>query len=125
MTPYIQAALQAGANGYVLKSSDADEITNAVRAVYEGKQVLDSRMLQYIDESSVGDTSTTKLTDREIDVRRLAAHGMTNKAIDFQLAISDHTVQGHLANLYEKLGVSSRTEAVTRAVAHGLIDVPR
>jgi len=57
-------------------------------------------------------------------VLRLAARGLTNKAIGFELSISDRTVQGHLANIYEKLGVSGRTEAVTRAVSLGFIEMP-
>jgi len=120
--PYIRAALEAGANGYVLKSSDAEEIVEAVRAVYEGKQVMDAKL---ISTGSTGALSPSallaRLTDREREVLALAAQGLTNKAIGFRLAISDRTVQGHLANIYEKMGVSSRTEAVTRAVSAGLL----
>jgi DNA-binding NarL/FixJ family response regulator len=61
------------------------------------------------------------LTDRELDVLRLAAKGFTNKAIGVQLSISDRTVQGHLAHIFTKLQANSRTEAVMRAVSSGLI----
>jgi DNA-binding NarL/FixJ family response regulator len=122
--PYIRAALEAGANGYVLKSSQADEIVEAVRAVHEGKQVLDSRLPEPPATPVPGEPSA-KLTERECAVLALAARGLTNKAIGFQLSISDRTVQGHLANIYEKLSAASRTEAVTRAVALGLISVTR
>jgi DNA-binding NarL/FixJ family response regulator len=118
--PYVRAALAAGANGYVLKSSQANEIVEAVHAVYEGKQVLD---LKLPETRALGGPSPT-LTGRERSVLTLAARGLTNKAIGFQLSISDRTVQEHLANSYEKLGASSRTEAVTRAAALGLIDIP-
>lgn len=122
--PYIRAALETGANGYVLKSSDADEIVNAVRAVHEGHRVFQVGLESYPLATS-SDPVPNKLTDRELEVLRFAARGMTNKAIGFQLSISDRTVQGHLASIYEKLGASGRTEAVTRAVALGLINVPR
>jgi DNA-binding NarL/FixJ family response regulator len=122
--PYIKAALDVGANGYVLKSANADELVEAVRSVYEGKLVLNSSLnIPPLSESSQADLSSTKLTERELDVLQLASQGLTNKAIGFKLSISDRTVQGHLANIYEKLGVSSRTEAVTRAVQLKLINV--
>ena len=63
------------------------------------------------------------LTEREVDVLRLAAKGLTNKAIGHTLGISNRTVQGHLANIYGKLGVNSRTEAVTQALKQGWIVV--
>jgi DNA-binding NarL/FixJ family response regulator len=123
--PYIKAAIEAGANGYVLKSSDADEIIEAIRAVHEGKTAFSAGLTLPQTQRRSGDTLSYALTDREQDVLRLVARGLTNKAIGFQLSISDRTVQGHLANIYEKLGAASRTEAVTRAVSLGLIEVPR
>ncbi len=121
--PYIKASLEAGANGYVLKSSEADELIEAVHAVYEGKQVLDFR-LSNAPLSLVSDSTDVKLTEREHDVLWLAALGLTNKSIGFQLSISDRTVQGHLAKIYEKFKVSSRVEAVTQAVSRGLLQMP-
>ncbi len=123
--PYIKAALEAGANGYVLKSSAAEEIIEAVRAVHEGKTAFSAGLSLPHTQGHSGDASSYALTDREEDVLRLAARGLTNKAIGFQLSISDRTVQGHLANIYEKLGAASRTEAVTRAVNLGLIEMPK
>ncbi|MCC7207528.1 MAG: response regulator transcription factor [Anaerolineae bacterium] len=121
--PYIRAAIDAGANGYVLKSSEAEEIVDAVRAVCEGRDVLDARLP--VSPSELTEAMlAAQLTERERDVLSLAARGLTNKAIGFQLSISDRTVQGHLANIYEKLGAASRTEAVTRAAALKLIDAP-
>lgn len=121
--PYIRAAIDAGANGYVLKSSEAEEIVEAVRAVFEGKDVLDAHLA--VSPPVMSETlPRASLTERERDVLTLAARGLTNKAIGFQLSISDRTVQGHLANVYEKLEAASRTEAVTRAVVLGLIAVP-
>ncbi len=123
--PYIKAAIEAGANGYVLKSSEAEAIIEAVRAVYEGKSAFSAGLSLPPTEGRPGDTSPYALTDREQDVLRLVARGLTNKAIGFQLSISDRTVQGHLANVYEKLQAASRTEAVTRALNLGLIEMPK
>jgi DNA-binding NarL/FixJ family response regulator len=122
--PYVTAVLQAGANGYVLKTASTDELIQAVRDVYEGKSVLDPTITRKL-MSNLFKGSEKKvidpLTDRELDVLRLAAKGFTNKAIGVQLNISDRTVQGHLAHIFAKLQANSRTEAVMRAVSLGLI----
>jgi len=121
-TPYVLAVLQAGANGYVLKTADADDIIQAVRDVHEGKSVLDPTIARKLMTQLAGqsiDRPIESLTPREMDVLKLAAHGYTNKAIGAQLNVSDRTVQGHLANIFGKLHVTTRTEAVMRAVALG------
>jgi DNA-binding NarL/FixJ family response regulator len=118
------AVLQAGANGYVLKTAKTDDLIQAVRDVYEGKSALDpsvTRKLMSNIFKRPEKTSVEALTDRELDVLRLAAQGFTNKAIGVQLNISDRTVQGHLAHIFAKLQSSSRTEAVMRAVSLGWI----
>ena len=122
--PYVMAVLQAGANGYVLKTSNADDLIQAVHDVNEGKSALDpsitkklmSNLFKRMDVKPV-----EPLTDRELDVLRLAAKGYTNKAIGIQLNISDRTVQGHLAHIFTKMQANSRTEAVMRAVSLGWI----
>jgi DNA-binding NarL/FixJ family response regulator len=122
--PYVVAVLQAGANGYVLKTADADDLIQAVRDVNEGKSALDPNITRKLMSSifKVTDKKAVEpLTDRELDVLRLAAKGFTNKAIGVQLGISDRTVQGHLAHIFAKLQANSRTEAVMRAVSLGLI----
>ncbi|HRO91557.1 MAG TPA: response regulator transcription factor [Promineifilum sp.] len=116
--PYIQAGLAAGANGYVLKTAVPAAMIQAVRDVYEGKQVLDPAIRA---RAVALDTLFEPLSDRELEVLALAARGYTNKAISAQLFISDRTVQGHLAHIYAKLQTSTRTEAVMRAVSLGLI----
>jgi DNA-binding NarL/FixJ family response regulator len=122
--PYVMAVLQAGANGYVMKTATPGEIVEAVRDVYAGKSVLDpvvtQKLLAHI--SHPGETlQVEQLTDRELEVLSLAARGYTNKAIGMQLGISDRTVQGHLAHIFNKLQAASRTEAVMRAVSLGWI----
>lgn len=122
--PYVMAVLQAGANGYVLKTAHADDLIQAVRDVNEGKSALDPAITRKLMTNLFKGTEkkvVEPLTDRELDVLRLAAKGFTNKAIGVQLSISDRTVQGHLAHIFAKLQANSRTEAVMRAVSLGLI----
>jgi DNA-binding NarL/FixJ family response regulator len=122
--PYIQAVLQAGANGYVLKTAEPQEIVQAVRDVFHGKSVLDAALAQKLIARLSGKQETElvePLTDRELQTLTLTAKGFTNKAIGVQLGISDRTVQNHLANIFQKLNAESRTEAVMRAVSLGLI----
>ncbi|MBI4760219.1 MAG: response regulator transcription factor [Chloroflexota bacterium] len=122
--PYVMAVLQAGANGYVLKTAQADDLIQAVCDVNEGKSALDPNITRKLMSNLFKRPETIApepLTDRELDVLRLAAKGYTNKAIGVQLNISDRTVQGHLAHIFAKLHAVSRTEAVMRGVSLGLI----
>jgi DNA-binding NarL/FixJ family response regulator len=120
--PYVNAVLQAGANGFVLKTASPEEIVRAVKDVFEGKSVLDPtiahRVLKKLTKGQ-DDFLYEQLTDREHEVIRLVAKGFTNKAIGVQLSISDRTVQGHIAHIFTKLQASSRTEAVMKAVSLG------
>jgi DNA-binding NarL/FixJ family response regulator len=123
--PYVIAVLQAGANGYVLKTARPREIIEAVRDVHEGKSALDPAITGKLFARLAGHDTAPRyepLTEREMEVLRLAAQGYTNKAVGVQLGISDRTVQGHLAKIYGKLDANSRTEAVMRAVALGWLD---
>jgi DNA-binding NarL/FixJ family response regulator len=123
-TPYVMAVLQAGANGYVLKTAPPEEIIQAVMDVHEGKSALDpvitSKLLLQISGKGP-DTPVESLTERELEVLTLVGKGYTNKAIGVQLGISDRTVQGHLAHIFNKLHANSRTEAVMRGVSLGWI----
>ncbi|HSR21248.1 MAG TPA: response regulator transcription factor [Anaerolineales bacterium] len=122
--PYVMAVLQAGANGYILKTAQADELVQAVRDVHEGKSALDPAITRKLMSNlfkSSEQLAVEALTERELDVLRLAARGFTNKAIGVQLGISNRTVQGHLAHIFAKLQAASRTEAVMRAVSMGWI----
>lgn len=123
--PYVLAALQAGANGYVLKNAEAEDIVRAVRTVHEGKSAVDPeiarKVIRSVSGAQPGEGPPEKLTDREREVLTLAARGNTNKAIGSALHISARTVQGHLAKIFDKLQAESRTEAVMRAVSLGWI----
>jgi DNA-binding NarL/FixJ family response regulator len=120
--PYVMAVLQAGANGYVLKTASPKEIVRAVKDVHAGNSALDAEIVQkMVAQVSSGfqEQPVEKLTPRELEVLGLVAKGYTNKAIGVQLGISDRTVQGHLAHIFSKLQSGSRTEAVMRAVSMG------
>ncbi len=122
--PYVLAVLQAGANGYVLKTGSPQDLIQAVHDVHEGKSVLDLSITQKLMAHMAGGSKAPaygELTDREMEILSLAAKGFTNKAIAAQLSISDRTVQGHLAHIFDKLNAGSRTEAVMRAVSLGWI----
>lgn len=125
--PYVFALLEAGADGYVLKTAGADELVRAVRTVHRGESALSPEIASKVVRQATSGRpegaaeQVEPLTGRELDVLRLVAKGMTNREVGRGLGISHRTVQGHLANIYGKLGVSSRTEAVTEALKRGWI----
>jgi two-component system NarL family response regulator len=116
---YILRALQAGAMGYLLKSTPQAEIVRAVEMVHDTQRYLPERIKDRLAEI----VSREELTQREIEVLRLAARGHTNKEIAQQLFISDKTARNHMASCLVKLGASDRTEAVTTAIKRGLIQL--
>jgi DNA-binding NarL/FixJ family response regulator len=120
--PYVMAVLQAGANGYVLKTASPKDIIQAIRDVNSGKSALDPIITRKVMDQVIRQSSAPlveQLTEREMEVLTLVGRGYTNKAIGVQLGISDRTVQGHLARIFGKLQAASRTEAVMRAVSLG------
>jgi DNA-binding NarL/FixJ family response regulator len=116
--------IAAGARGYLLKDSPRDELFRAVRAVARGESLLQpavaTRLLDRFARPRVEQTQES-LTERELDVLRLLAKGSANKQIGVQLHISESTVKTHVANIFQKLGVTDRTEAVTVALTRGLL----
>jgi two-component system, NarL family, response regulator LiaR len=123
---YVFAMLEAGAAGYLLKSVHGREIVDAIRAVYAGESVLHPsiarKVIQRAILSSVSPTnagSNLELTNREREVIKMAARGMTNKQIADSLCLSIRTVQGHINGIFHKLGVGSRTEAIFQSVKRG------
>jgi NarL family two-component system response regulator LiaR len=127
---YIFAFLEAGAAGYLLKDVSASELIKAVRAVYAGESVLHPavtrKVIDYFAGQHAGAAASsvpTHLTDRELEVLKLTASGMTNREIGQTLDISARTVQVHLSNVFGKLGVGSRTEAVLHAIREGWLSL--
>lgn len=122
--PYVQAVLRAGANGYVLKTADPNDIVQAVEDVYQGKSVLDAMLAHRLIKRFTDiedEPAYEELSERELEILTYTGKGLTNKAIAATLHISDRTVQNHLAHIFQKLHASSRTEAVMRAVSLGLL----
>jgi DNA-binding NarL/FixJ family response regulator len=115
----IHRALSAGAQGYVLKSATSDELIPAIRAVAAGEMWIPRDISSRLAVRS----SYVSLTAREIQVLKETARGKANKEIADTLAISKHTVKDHLKSILAKLNVSDRTEAVTSAVQHGIIEL--
>jgi DNA-binding NarL/FixJ family response regulator len=126
---YIFAFLEAGAAGYLLKDVQVDELVQAIRAVHAGESMLHpaiarkviSRFGQPQQEAKLVTIALDELTEREIEVLKLAAKGMSNREIAQKLVISVRTVQTHLTNIFNKMGVGSRTEAVVVALRKGWI----
>jgi NarL family two-component system response regulator LiaR len=123
---YIFALLEAGAAGYLLKDVPAQELVDAIRAVYVGESVLHPAIARKVINrfaSPRHEVTTTvesdELSDREMEVLKLAAKGMTNMEIANELSLSVRTVQGHLSNTFSKMQVGSRTEAVIQALGKG------
>jgi DNA-binding NarL/FixJ family response regulator len=120
--PYVDGLLDAGASGYLLKTAEDYELIRAVRATAAGQAVIDPAVApRLIARLTQPAAAPDALSEREREVLRLAARGQTNKQIGVALQISDRTVQNHLAHIYGKLGVASRTEAVTVALERHLI----
>jgi two-component system, NarL family, response regulator LiaR len=119
---YVHALLDAGADGFILKTAELSELFKALQEVAGGRRAFDANTLSRVEHHIAEMTAQIEaLTERELEVLTHAASGKTNKEIGGILFISDRTVQGHLKNIYEKLGVATRTEAVTVALQHGFI----
>jgi DNA-binding NarL/FixJ family response regulator len=123
---YILGFLEAGAAGYLLKDVHVDELIKAIRAVHAGESILHPAIARKVINRFVLPTEQRKtenaldqLTERELEVLRLAARGMSNRAIARELTISVRTVQTHLTNIFGKMGVGSRTEAVIHGLRKG------
>lgn len=127
---YVLGLLEAGAAGYVLKCARGQEVVQAIRAVQSGEAVLHptvtARLLARASRPSARAPSSPdgdNLTERELAVLRLAANGLANKEIATELALSLPTVKAHLVNIFNKMGVGSRTEAALQALRRGLIHI--
>ena len=121
----VHAALEAGASGYLLKDSDADEVSAAIRAAHRGELPLDPAIARGLTSSirtRVEDAPANELTSREFEVLRLLGAGKANKQIAVELSISERTARTHVSNILGKLKLSSRTQAALWAVREGLVN---
>jgi DNA-binding NarL/FixJ family response regulator len=123
---FVVEAVRAGAQGYVLKSKDAEHLLQAVRLVHDGHMVIDPELVVALaDELAVAkdrDVGAQNLTEREVEVLQLLAFGYTNRDIAGRLYISPDTVKTHLEHIYQKLGANDRTAAVAEAMRRRLIE---
>lgn len=125
---YIISSIKAGADGYLLKNTPHNELVNAIHMVHSGEGVFNleaaGRILRKMTAcEDGGGMDYPRLGHRELEVLRLAAKGMTNKQISYKLNISENTVGVHLANIFRKLEVESRTEAILCAMKMGLLKI--
>ncbi|HEV2471188.1 MAG TPA: LuxR C-terminal-related transcriptional regulator [Chthonomonadales bacterium] len=122
---YLYETLRAGAEGFVLKDIAPDELAQAVRAVARGEVLVQpqiaGRLISRFGKQGHAGSLLDALTPRELEVLRLLARGLRNKEIAARLFVSERTVNFHLANIYQKMNVSGRTEALSKAHEQGLI----
>lgn len=121
--------LEAGAVGYVLKDEALETLVSAVRAASRGESWFSPTVASQVVRRAVGSHKVEPqdipcpLTPREVETLRLLARGLDNTAIAQELVITKRTVQNHISTIYDKLGVTSRTEAMLYAIRHGLAQV--
>lgn len=126
---YIYALIDAGAAGYLLKTADGSELADAVHRIRQGEAVLSPAVTQKVLErmahggQPIERLAPSPLSEREHDVLRLAARGDSNKVIARELQVSDRTVHSHMRNIFNKMDVASRTEAVMLGVRQGWLQV--
>jgi NarL family two-component system response regulator LiaR len=117
-------ALDAGALGFLLKDSSADDLIHAIRQVAQGRPcfspAVTRRLVRDLAPESEGESGVEQLTDREVEVLRELAYGLSNEEIGVKLFISPATVRTHLGNIFSKLDISRRTQAVLYALRHGI-----
>jgi DNA-binding NarL/FixJ family response regulator len=123
---HILPAIRAGAAGYLLKDIDPDDLVKAVQATYNGQSVLNPQVMSYLAErvaqtGGAGADPFAELSERELDVLRLLARGLTNHAIAAQLMVSENTVRTHVSNILAKLDLRDRTQAALLALQRHLV----
>ncbi len=127
---YVYAALRAGASGFLLKDTRPDDLVQAVRVVAEGQALLAPRITKRLLErfggdlaapATVGDAAVAELTEREREVLRLIAAGLSNLEIAERLVLTEATVKTHVSHVLRKLGVRDRVQAVVWAYEHGVV----
>jgi DNA-binding NarL/FixJ family response regulator len=127
---HIIRAIRAGANGYLLKNTESSRVIDAIRAVARGQSILEPHLVsKLLDEfRKMSDarqpSNVSGLTERELELLRLVARGLSNKEIAGTLDLAESTVKNRLSILFEKLDVKDRTQAAIYAMSHGLIQQP-
>lgn len=125
---HVLACMKVGVNGYLLKDTTPDELSNAIRVIHGGKSIFDLEITRKIQKSLSAKANdphggAVTLGERKLEILRLVAMGLGNREIGHLLSISSRTVGGHLAEIFGKLGVDTRTEAILYALREGMIDI--
>ncbi len=118
-------AIKSGASGYLIKDASPDELIRAIRDVYRGESTLDPKIAGTVFRSvqNKSEDSTEELTERETDVLKLLAEGLSNDDIADKLYISERTARSHVSNILGKLDLSNRTQAALYAVRKGIAEL--
>jgi len=114
----IYQAMKAGASGFVMKEMPLDRLLDAIRAVHEGEQYIPPEIAV-----RVGERLLAQLSPRELDVLQMLGRGLSNKEIGTQLGVVEGTVKIHITNIFSKLGVSDRTQALLTAIKRGIVQI--
>lgn len=117
----IRDAMEKGVDGYLLKSSEPDQIVQTIIAVTQGNSVFPAHVLQKIARGELGASATAKLSRRELEIVTYVARGLSNRSIGEALNLSENTVRNHLRNILEKLGFDNRVQVATFALETGLV----
>ena len=121
----IKNALEAGAIGYLLKDISARDLARAIRAAHAGRATLSPEAAQaLVETANLPPAPGLDLTERELEVLALMIEGLNNTQIAGRLTVSPSTIKSHVSNILSKLGVASRTEAVTLALRNGIVPPP-
>ncbi len=114
----ISEAIEAGVDGYILKSADPEQLINAIQSVAQGNSMFPSHIMQKLARGELKQDMFSKLSQREREIVELVAQGLSNKAISSRLDLSENTVRNHLSNIMEKLGMQNRVQVATSALKH-------
>lgn len=117
----IRDAIEIGVDGYVLKTSEADHIMQAITAVHQGSSMFPSHIMQKMAKGELSNGVFDRLSPRELEIVTYVARGMSNRAIGDALNLSENTVRNHLRSVLEKLGLSNRVQVATLALKQGLV----
>lgn len=122
---YIAPALAAGAQGYLLKDAEPEELSRAMRSLMRGGAALEPKVAARLLGQFSDEGDRDELSARELEVLKLLAAGGSNKAIGLQIGLSENTIKTHISHIFAKLDVQSRAEAVSIAMQRGLIPLDR
>lgn len=116
----VRDAMEKGVDGYLLKSSEPDQIIQSIIAVSQGNSVFPAQVLQKIARGELGPSAASKLSPRELEIVAYVARGLSNRGIGEALGLSENTVRNHLRSILEKLGFDNRVQVATFAMEQGL-----